>query len=68
MSSDSGHAYTINEQPDEDLYDLKVLLAACRKHLSGTDLDEDEKNKVSAMRHGLEKIITDETTGGGLAS
>lgn len=68
MSSDSGHAYTMNERPDEDLYDVKVLLAACRKHLLGTDLDQEQRNIVSAMMHGLEKIITDETTGGAVAS
>ena len=46
----------MNERPDEDLYDVKVLLAASHKHLLGQDLDQEERNIVSAMMHGLEEI------------
>jgi hypothetical protein len=63
VSSDSGHSYTMNERPDEDLYDVKVLLGACHKHLSGQDFDQEERNIVSAMMHGLEEIIRGEPTG-----
>lgn len=53
----SGREYTMMVQPDKDLYDFKVLLAACNKHRATAKLDEDQKKKIGVLAEGLESIL-----------
>lgn len=47
----------MSERPDEDLYDLNVMLKACKKHLEGRDLDEDERNMVGVVAQAIEQML-----------
>jgi hypothetical protein len=50
--------YQMNERPDEELYDLNALLAACKKHLAGNDLTQDQRNRVGAVARDVERMLT----------
>lgn len=52
-----GRAYSVHDRPDKEFYDLDKLLAACRKHLAGDKLDEDQRNRVNAISQAVEKIL-----------
>ncbi len=47
----------MRERPDENLYDLQELLTACRKHLSGTELNSDERNRIAVVASGIERML-----------
>jgi hypothetical protein len=53
----SGRSYSMEERPDEAIYDLNVVLAACKKHLGGRDLDEDQRRRVEAVAEAIRQII-----------
>lgn len=59
--SAKGKSYKMKELPDEELYDHKVLLEACRMALSGDKLSDDEKNRISIIAMKLE--LADENKG-----
>lgn len=56
--SSSPRDYSLSERPDEDLYDLNVMLKACKKHLEGQELDADGRNMVSAVTEALEQMLS----------
>ena len=47
--------YSMTERPDADLYDLDVMLAACKKHLAGKDLNRDQRNRVEVVAQAIEQ-------------
>ncbi len=49
--------YELSERPDEDLYDLNVMLKACKTHLDGRGLDEDERNVVGVVAQAVEQML-----------
>jgi hypothetical protein len=49
--------YEMIERPDEDLYDLNVMFKACKNHLDGRDLDEDERNMVGVVAQAVEQML-----------
>jgi len=55
--SGSERTYSMSERPDEDLYDLSTLLAACKKHLAGPDLNQDQRNRVIAVERAVEQML-----------
>jgi hypothetical protein len=50
-------SYTIRERPDDQLYDLKVLRDATIKHMESGELSQDERNRIRAVREGVESIL-----------
>lgn len=50
-------SYSMDTQPDPDLYDLEVLLAAARKHLAGRELDTDQRNRITVVADRLECLV-----------
>src|SRR5262245_20049108 len=59
--STRGRVYQMGERPDEDLYDLDQLLAACRKHLAGEKFNSDESNRVRTIADGIECLLAERT-------
>jgi hypothetical protein len=55
--SSSQREYAMSEKPDEDLYDLNVLLNACKKHLNGRDLHGDDRRMIEAVVPALEQML-----------
>jgi hypothetical protein len=56
----SGRSYSMDIRPDEDLYDLNVMLAACKKHLGGRDLNEDQRMRVEVVTQAIGQILADQ--------
>jgi KAP family P-loop domain len=56
----SGRSYSMEEQPDEDIYDLNVVLAACKKHLGGRELDEDQRKRVEAVAQAIKQMLANQ--------
>lgn len=57
----SGREYTMMVQPDKDLYDFKVLLAACNKHRATAKLDEDQKRRLEYLLKVLRAFLRSPT-------
>jgi hypothetical protein len=53
-------AYSMRTRPDATLYDLEVLRSACRKHLAGTELNADQRNRVSVVADAVDRILADD--------
>ena len=58
--SSSPREYQVVERPDEDLYDLNVILKACKNHLEGQVLDEDERSMVGVVLQAVEQMLAQE--------
>jgi hypothetical protein len=50
-------SYSMRERPDPDLYDTDAVLAACRKHLAGNDLNQDQRNRIQVVAKAIEKML-----------
>jgi hypothetical protein len=50
--------YHVRERPDDSLYDIQVLHDACKKHLAGTELNSDERNRVAAVLEAVDRILS----------
>lgn len=48
--------YTMRDNPDQDLFDLDVLLEAGRKHLASADLTDDQRDILTAIVRGAENL------------
>ena len=60
-------SYSMGERPDETLYDLRVLRDACQKHLAGSELNNDERNRIQVVAGG-ERVDGCEPAGSGRAT
>ena len=49
--------YNVRSRPDEALYDLEVLQMACRKHLAGTELNADQRNRIGVVVDAVDEIL-----------
>jgi hypothetical protein len=49
--------YSLRERPDESLYDLQVLKDASQKHLASSELDTDQRNRITVVAEGIERIM-----------
>ena len=56
-SSDGSRFYEVHARPDEALYDLSLLLAACQKHLAGDVLNGDQRKRASAVAKAVEIML-----------
>ena len=56
----SGRSYSMEGRPDEAIYDLDVVLAACKKHLGGQDLDGDQRKRLEAVAQAIEQTLANE--------
>lgn len=50
-------SYSMRERPDPDLYDLRAIQAACRKHLAGADLNLDQRNLIQVVAKAVEEML-----------
>jgi len=50
--------YYMEDAPNSAIYDLKIIVAAGRKHLADTTMDEDARNVISEMTKGAEKFLS----------
>ena len=57
--SSSQLEYALSEKPNEDLYDLNVLLDACKNHLI---LDVDDRRMIEAVKRAVEHILAEQHT------
>jgi predicted KAP-like P-loop ATPase len=48
--------YTMRNNPDQDLFELEVLMEAGRKHLAKADLTDDQRNIITAVVRGTERL------------
>jgi hypothetical protein len=48
--------YTMRDKPDPDLFDLDILLEAGRKHLTGSGLNDDQRNIIAAIVRGSQHL------------
>ena len=48
--------YTMRENPDRDLFDLDVLQEAGQKHLASAELSDDQRNILTAVVLGAERL------------
>lgn len=46
--------YRMRDRPDQDLYDLRSILDAAKKHLEGNELTEDARNRISVVAEKVE--------------
>jgi hypothetical protein len=60
--SSSQREYALSEKPDEDLYDLNVLLNACKNHLNGRDLDGDDRRMIEVVARAVEQMLAQQQT------
>jgi hypothetical protein len=49
--------YTMRDNPDPELYDVGVLVKAGKKHLQRTDLSKDQRNLISEIVRGSERLL-----------
>lgn len=52
-------SYSVHNRPDETLFDLEVLRASCRKHLAGTELNADQRQRVGVVVDAVERLLAD---------
>jgi hypothetical protein len=50
-------SYEMSREPDPDLYDFSALLAACRKHLAGTDLNQDQHDRIRVVAQAVDELL-----------
>ncbi|MDH7799652.1 MULTISPECIES: P-loop NTPase fold protein [unclassified Beijerinckia] len=50
--------YTMREQPPNEFYDLSILFEAAKKHLTSSEITEDQANLLKAIVKGTTKILT----------
>ncbi|MCR9281085.1 MAG: KAP family NTPase [Rhodobacteraceae bacterium] len=48
--------YTMRDYPDVELFDLDILLEAGQKHLASSNLTDDERNILTAIVRGSERL------------
>jgi hypothetical protein len=53
--SDRGRKYSLRNNPDEAIYDLPALLAACKRHLQDANLKIDQRERLEALAKGLDR-------------
>lgn len=51
-------AYTMRDAPNEEFYDVTVILEAARKHLNDPQLSEDEANLFSELERGCAQLLS----------
>jgi hypothetical protein len=49
--------YRMTERPDPDLYDLQVIVDAANKHLKGSALTEDGRNRVRVVAEAAQRQL-----------
>lgn len=54
--------YSMSEPPDPELYDLRALLDAVKKHMQGDELTEDARNRIGVIEQYLVATIRQNST------
>ena len=54
--SQGGRSYSLYDRPDSDIYDVEALRNAADSFVNATDITDDERQRIAALKLGLEGI------------